>query len=113
MKTIKQLTSAQLKKLVLTELDSHKGIDIVTLDVRKLTSVADYFIICSATSSRHAKTLAERVVVKAKENHAPPLGVEGDREAEWILIDLIDVVVHIMLPQIRTFYALEKLWGHK
>lgn len=105
------MSSLQLKKLVLTTLDAHKAVDVTALDVRKLTTITDYMIICSATSNRHAKALADSIVMKAKANGNPPLGVEGEREAEWILIDLIDVVVHIMLPQTREFYNLEKLWG--
>lgn len=105
------MTPQQLKKLVVDTLDQHKAVDVVALNVHKITSITDYMIICSATSNRHAKALADNVVVKAKEHGAKPLGVEGDREAEWILIDLIDVVVHIMLPQAREFYGLEKLWG--
>lgn len=105
------MTPAKLKKLVIDTLDKNKGNNITALDVRKLTSITDYMVICSATSTRHAKALAEHVSVKAKANGHPPLGVEGDREAEWILIDLIDVVVHIMLPPVRELYNLEKLWG--
>ncbi len=102
-----------LKKLVLKTLKDHKGINIVTLDVRKLTSVTDYMIICSGTSNRHVKTLADYVVTNAKAQHFRPFGVEGDKENEWILVDLIDVVVHIMLVPVRTFYNLEKLWDVK
>lgn len=105
--------STHLKKIVLETLDAHKAVNVSVLDVRKLTSITDYMIICSATSNRHAKALAESVVVKAKSIGNPPLGVEGERDAEWILVDLIDVVVHIMLPQTREFYSLEKLWGNK
>lgn len=104
------MTAQQLKKLVVDVLDQNKAIDITALDVHKMTSITDYMIICSATSNRHAKALANHVVVKAKENDCKPLGVEGESTAEWILIDLIDVVVHIMQPQIRDFYNLERLW---
>jgi len=100
-----------IKKLVLDTLDSLKAVNVVALDVRDMTSITDYMIICSATSNRHAKAMAEEVITKAKANGHRPLGVEGEREAEWILIDLIDVVVHIMQPAVREFYNLEKLWG--
>lgn len=104
------MTPQQLKKLVVDVLDQNKAIDIIALDVHKMTSITDYMIICSATSNRHAKALANHVVVKAKEHDCKPLGVEGESTAEWILIDLIDVVVHIMQPQVRDFYNLERLW---
>lgn len=105
------MTPANLKKLVLNTLDKNKANNVIALDVRKLTTITDYMIICSATSNRHAKALAEHVTVKAKSNGHAPLGVEGDKDAEWILIDLIDVVVHIMLPSVRELYNLEKLWS--
>jgi len=83
---------------------------VVTIDVRGKSSVADYFVIASGTSSRHVKSIAEEVVRFAKKLDMMPLGVEGEREAEWVLVDLGDVVVHVMLPRVRELYALERLW---
>jgi ribosome-associated protein len=109
--TTKHPTAAQLRNIVKKILDDNKGIDIKVLDVRKLTSITDYMVICSGTSTRHVKALADHVIVKAKAQHAMPLSVEGQQTCEWILVDLIDVVVHIMLPAAREFYNLEKLWS--
>ncbi|MBX9587460.1 MAG: ribosome silencing factor [Gammaproteobacteria bacterium] len=100
----------QLKQLVLSVLDDYKALNVVEIDVRKLTSIADTMIICSGTSTRHLKTMSEQVVKRAKENGVIPLGVEGEDSAEWILVDLSDVIVHIMQPSAREFYSLEKLW---
>ena len=87
-----------------------KAQDVVEIDVRGKTSVCDYLVIASGTSTRHVKSIADEVVKKVKELDVLPLGVEGEREAEWVLADLGDVVVHIMLPRVREFYALERLW---
>ena len=87
-----------------------KAKDIVEIDVRGKSSVADYMVVASGTSSRHVKSSADEVVRFAKKLGVMPLGVEGEREAEWVLVDLGDVIVHVMLPRVREFYALERLW---
>ncbi|AAO29084.1 ribosome silencing factor [Xylella fastidiosa subsp. fastidiosa] len=88
-----------------------KAKDIVKIDVRGKSSVADYLVIASGTSTRHVKSIADEVVKFAKRLNIVPLGVEGKREAEWVLIDLSNVIVHVMLPRVREFYALERLWS--
>ena len=87
-----------------------KAKDVVEIDVRGKSSVADYLVIASGTSTRHVKSIADEVVKFAKKLDVMPLGVEGEREAEWVLVDLGDVIVHVMLPRVREFYALERLW---
>ena len=91
-------------------LEELKAKDAVQIDVRGKSSVADYMVIASGTSTRHVKSVADEVVRFAKRLDVMPLGVEGEREAEWVLVDLGDVVVHVMLPRVREFYALERLW---
>ena len=100
----------ELKQVALQALDDLKGIDISEFDVSSMTSVTDVMIIASGTSDRHVKSLADAVVMACKQAGVQPLGVEGEREGEWVLVDLGDVVVHVMQPRIREFYALEKLW---
>lgn len=99
-----------LLDLVLDALEELKAKNIASLDVRALTSVADDMVIASGTSSRHIKALADNVMEKAKEAGYRALGTEGERGAEWILVDLGDVIVHLMLPATREFYDLERLW---
>ncbi len=91
-------------------LDELKAKDPVEIDVRGKSSVADFLVVVSGTSSRHVKAIADEVVKFAKNLGVMPLGVEGEREAEWVLVDLGDVIVHVMLPRVREFYALERLW---
>lgn len=100
----------RLRGVVLGALDNLKAKDVQEIDVRGKSSVADLFVIASGTSSRHVKSLADEVVKKAKQAGQPPIGVEGQREAEWVLVDLGDVIVHVMLPRTREFYGLERLW---
>jgi len=101
----------ELKELVIDALDDLKGVDIKSLDVQGKSSVTDLLVIASGNSTRQVKALADHVVEKVKERGVQPLGVEGERESNWVLVDLGDVVVHVMLPETRDFYNLEKLWG--
>ena len=87
-----------------------KAKDVAEIDVRGKSSVTDFMVIASGTSTRHVKSIADEVVRFAKKLDVQPLGVEGEGEAEWVLVDLGDVVVHVMLPRVREFYALERLW---
>ena len=105
------MTSDSLKDLVVTTLDDNKAQEITAIDVRDLTQVTDYFVIATATSTRHAKSLADKVGQAAKAQNVMPLSTTGEEAGEWVLLDLQDVVVHIMLPEARQFYQLEKLWG--
>ncbi len=102
--------AARLHELVKTALDDLKAKDVKEIDVRGKTSVTDIIFIVSGTSTRHVKSIADEVVRSAKKAGLPPLGVEGQREAEWVLVDLGDIIVHVMLPRTREFYGLERLW---
>ncbi len=104
------MQSSELLSVVLEALDDGKAKDVKVIDVRAKTSVTDYMVIASGTSERHVKSLADQVVEKAKEHDVPPLGVEGQNVGEWVLVDLGDAIVHVMKPQIREFYQLEKFW---
>lgn len=105
------MNSKQLGDMVVDALDDIKAQDIVKLDVRGLTTVTDYMIVASGTSKRHVKGLVDNVTEKAKEAGRRPIGVEGEEGGEWVLLDLDDVLVHVMLPKVREFYNLEKLWS--
>lgn len=91
-------------------LDDLKGNDIVTLDVRSLSGFTDFMVIASGTSNRHVKSLAERAQERLRELGIKPIGIEGEQMGEWVLVDFGDVVVHVMLPEARKFYDLERLW---
>jgi len=104
------MQTEELKNTAIQALEDLKGDDIAEYDVREMTSITDVMLIASGTSDRHVKSLADAVVMACKKAGVPPLGVEGEREGEWVLVDLGDVVVHVMQPRIREFYALEKLW---
>lgn len=107
----KAVTTATLRKSVIAALEDLKAKDIREIDVQGKTSIADLLVIASGTSARHVKSIADEVVKFAKKAGVMPLGVEGEREAEWVLVDLGDVIVHVMLPRIREFYGLERLWA--
>src|SRR6185369_4270319 len=101
---------AALVKSVVAALDDMKAVNIKVLDVRKVTDVADCMVLASGNSDRHVRSIADRVVERAKAGGFRPMGVECQRDGEWVLVDLNDVIVHVMLPRVREFYGLEELW---
>lgn len=105
------MQAEQLLKLVEDELNERKAHQVSILDVRGKTSITDFMVIATATSTRHAKSLCDYVVEKVKQNGLQPLGQEGEGGSDWVLVDLGDVVLHVMTGQAREFYQLEKLWS--
>jgi ribosome-associated protein len=105
------LNKSIIRTHIIPVLEEHKAQDITVLDVSAITSITDLMIICTGNSNRHIKALSNYVLEAAKKNGIAVLGVEGETEGEWLLIDLIDAIIHIMLPNVREFYNLEKLWG--
>ena len=103
-------TVQQLHQLVLSTLETSKALDVKTVDVSGLSPLTDHFVVASGNSTRHVKSMADKLVQAAKGIGVQPLGVEGEREAQWILVDLNDIIVHLMLPQARASYNIEKLW---
>src|SRR5215467_7264500 len=102
--------ASPLEQTVTSALEDMKAVNVRVLDVRGLTDIADTMIIASGNSDRHVRSIAERVTQQAKAAGFRPLGTEGARDGEWVLVDLQDVLVHVMLPRVREFYGLERLW---
>ena len=102
--------NSALEKQVLAALEDMKAVNVKLLDVRGQTDITDAMIVASGNSDRHVRAIADRVIEKARESGRRPLGVEGTRDSEWVLVDLQDVLVHVMLPRVREFYAIEQLW---
>ena len=105
-----ELSTDELQELVVSSLEDFKAVDIQVIDVSGRNPLTERMVIASGSSTRHVKSMAENVVVNAKAKDHSPLGIEGAKEGEWVLVDLNDVIVHVMLPQTRAFYNLEKLW---
>lgn len=105
------VSSQSIRAIVVDAIEALKGVDVVSLDVRALTDVTDFMIIASGRSDRQVSAIAENVIEKAKAAGVRPLGVEGLDRGEWVLVDLCDVVVHVMQKESRDYYQLEKLWS--
>ena len=105
-----ELTTDELQQLVISSLEDYKAVDILVVDVSGKNPLTERMVIASGNSTRHVKSMAENLIVSAKAKGNRPLGVEGAGEGEWVLVDLNDVIVHLMLPRTRAFYNLEKLW---
>jgi ribosome-associated protein len=101
---------AALVKTVVAALEDMKATNVKVMDVRKVTDVSDCMVLASGNSDRHVRSIADRVVERAKAAGFRPMGMEGERDGEWVLVDLNDVIVHVMLPRVREFYGLEELW---
>lgn len=102
--------TTRLVSLVRAALDDMKAVNVRVLDVHGQSDIADFMVVASGNSDRHVKAIADRVVQQAKAAGIRPWGIEGERDGEWVLVDLPDVLVHVMLPRAREFYALEQLW---
>jgi ribosome-associated protein len=105
------MNSEELSDLIVDALEEIKGQDIIKLNVRDMTTVTDWMVVASGTSSRHVQALIDNVAQRAKAAGHRPTGIEGESGAEWVLLDLQDALVHVMLPKVREFYNLEKLWS--
>lgn len=104
-------SSSELKRVIVDALDNMKGQDIAVFDVRHLTSVTDHMVIATGRSDRHVRSLANAVLERCRAHGSQPAGIEGEAGGEWVLVDMMDVVVHVMQTKARDFYNLEKLWS--
>ena len=105
------MTSETLKILVNDSLENLKAVDVQNIDLHGKADFADYMVIASGASDRHLRAMADRIVTDTKRQGHPPVGVEGEESHDWVLVDLGDVIVHLMRPEVRRLYALEKLWS--
>lgn len=105
------MQSETLLAFVIDKIEDMKAKDIVTLDVKNKSTIADYMVVCTGTSKRHIQSIVEHMSIEAKRADMQPLGVEGKAGSDWVLIDLGDVILHAMQEEARDFYQLEKLWG--
>ena len=105
------MTERRILALAMSVLEDMKAIDVLAIDVRELTSISDHMIFCTGTSNRHARSIIDQAVERMKEISMPILGIEGYDSGQWILIDLGDAIVHVMLSDVREFYKLEDLWS--
>ncbi len=103
--------SAVLADVIVKTLNNLKARDVQILEVSSMTSITDFMVIASGTSDRHVKALSQNIIEEVKKIGVSPIGVEGQSEGDWVLVDLGDVIVHVMLPRVREFYSLEKLWS--
>ena len=104
------MPKTSLNDIIKLALEDLKGIDVLTMDVREMTSIADQMVLATGTSNRHVKALSRSVIDQAKEQGFRPLSTEGEDTSDWVLVDFGDIIVHIMLPETREFYDLERLW---
>lgn len=107
------MQAEQLRDFVVDKIDDMKGREVKVIDVKDQTDIAEYMVICSGNSKTHVRSIANYVATEAKHHGVLPLGVEGHELSEWVLVDLGDVVVHVMQESIRDYYELEKLWGRR
>lgn len=106
-----QPAPSELMRFIVNSLDDDKAVDVVTIELEGKSSIADYLVIASGTSSRHVASLAEHVLEKLKHIYGETCRVEGLRQGDWVVVDAVDVIVHIFRPEVREFYNLEKLWS--